>query len=77
MDKIVREVLTNKMGALMVANAELVAQNAVLGQHAKTQQEEITRLKARVEMLEQAAKEPRLPLLDKGEGDEANGAGVH
>lgn len=68
-----RDVIASKIGNLTIANIELAAQNTAMAQLLKVQQAEIAEMKAKLE----AKPTSNLPANPYGEGDEANGAGVH
>lgn len=70
-----RDVIAAKIGHLTIANIELAAQNTAMAQLIKVQMAEIAELKAKLEKSAKPA--DNLPANPYGEGDEANGAGVH
>lgn len=74
MDQATRNIITNKLGTLMMANAELAAENMELAKREKEHLERIKALKTEVDRLMALADQPCLPL--PGE-QPANGVGVH
>lgn len=77
MDKLARDIVMKKLGELMVVNAEIAAENVKLAGLARDQAADMNKMRERIAFLEQMTNEPRLPLNGVGEGEEANGAGVH
>ena len=76
MDKTTTDIIVNKLGTMQFANAELAAQNIDLSRKLAEALSENKRLQDQLAALK-VTPLSNLPANPYGEGDEANGAGVH